>query len=279
MSQFIAYLKMSRISNLPTVWGNCLLAIAITDTFTWQYFAITAAICSLFYVAGMILNDVCDSEIDRRERPQRPIPSGVVKRQTAFIVAVFFMLCAIVTCEFIYNSHSLWHILAPIVLAMVIVVYNVWHKGNCFSPFVMASCRFMVYIVAALSASSILAQKIVIIAAVSASYIVGLTYMAMQENLYKVKNYWPTLFLALPFVYAVVNEAQIVYIAITLLWVLYNISLLYHKRIKNAIGGLIAGICFVDAMLLSTASSVEVLPYFLLLFICTFFAQKFIPGT
>ena len=92
MSQFIAYLKMSRISNLPTVWGNCLLAIAITNTFTWQYFVVAAAICSLFYVAGMILNDVCDSEIDRRERPQRPIPSGVVKRSTAFMVASFLML-------------------------------------------------------------------------------------------------------------------------------------------------------------------------------------------
>ena len=28
------------------------------------------------YLAGMVLNDVYDVEIDRRERPDRPLPSG-----------------------------------------------------------------------------------------------------------------------------------------------------------------------------------------------------------
>ncbi|BBM83272.1 UbiA family prenyltransferase [Candidatus Uabimicrobium amorphum] len=279
MSQFIAYLKMSRVSNLPTVWGNCLLAMTAIGNFTWSHFAMVSAICSLFYVAGMILNDVCDSEIDRKERPQRPIPSGIVKRHTALLVATLILLSAIFIYEFIYAYPSLWQTLAPLALAAVIVLYDVWHKGNNFSPFIMAACRFMVYIVAALSIASYPTQNIIVMAAVAASYIVGLTYMAMQENLYKVKNYWPALFLALPFLYAAIHQAQIIYIVIAFLWVLYNIFLLYNKRIKNAIGGLIAGICFVDAMLLSTVSSTESLPYFFVLFVCTFFAQKFIPGT
>ena len=35
---------------------------------------------ALFYTAGMILNDVADLEVDRRERPERPLPSGAVSR-------------------------------------------------------------------------------------------------------------------------------------------------------------------------------------------------------
>ncbi len=46
---------------------------------------------SLAYVAGMYLNDAFDAAIDRRERPDRPIPSGRVARRTVF-VAGFAML-------------------------------------------------------------------------------------------------------------------------------------------------------------------------------------------
>ena len=35
---------------------------------------------ALFYTAGMILNDVLDDDVDRRERPERPLPSGAVSR-------------------------------------------------------------------------------------------------------------------------------------------------------------------------------------------------------
>ena len=33
-----------------------------------------------FYTAGMILNDLLDYEVDVRERPERPLPSGAVSR-------------------------------------------------------------------------------------------------------------------------------------------------------------------------------------------------------
>lgn len=37
-----------------------------------------AAASSCFYLAGMALNDYADREVDARERPNRPIPSGRV---------------------------------------------------------------------------------------------------------------------------------------------------------------------------------------------------------
>ena len=43
---------------------------------------IAASAC--LYAAGMVLNDAFDAELDARERPERPIPSGRIARRAAF---------------------------------------------------------------------------------------------------------------------------------------------------------------------------------------------------
>ena len=45
----------------------------------------------LLLAAGNMLNDYCDSEIDRSNKPRRPIPSGRIERREALIAAVLFM--------------------------------------------------------------------------------------------------------------------------------------------------------------------------------------------
>ncbi|WP_407691191.1 SCO3242 family prenyltransferase [Saccharopolyspora mangrovi] len=45
------------------------------------------AASSCFYLAGMALNDYADRELDARERPERPIPSGRVRPRTALALA------------------------------------------------------------------------------------------------------------------------------------------------------------------------------------------------
>ena len=84
------YAELGRISNLPTCMTNVLVGCAIGagggafDLPT--VFGISLAI-ALFYVAGMALNDVADLEVDRIERPQRPIPSGRINRRSAGVFA------------------------------------------------------------------------------------------------------------------------------------------------------------------------------------------------
>src|SRR5260370_21146896 len=70
------YLRLGRVSNLPTVWTNVLAGVVLAGgrpeprllIFLW-----TAL--SFFYVGGMFLNDAFDRRLDARERPERPIPS------------------------------------------------------------------------------------------------------------------------------------------------------------------------------------------------------------
>ena len=65
-----AWLQLARVSNTPTVVSNtvagAVLAAVTADVATVIVVAVAMA---LFYTAGMILNDVLDEEIDRRDRP------------------------------------------------------------------------------------------------------------------------------------------------------------------------------------------------------------------
>ena len=45
-----------------------------------------AAAFSLLYTGGMYLNDAFDREVDARERPERPIPSGRVRAGSVFAI-------------------------------------------------------------------------------------------------------------------------------------------------------------------------------------------------
>src|SRR5688572_31926696 len=79
-------LRLGRVSNLPTVTSNVLAAVALAGARPSP--AVLVALCaglSAFYVGGMYLNDAFDRDIDRRERPERPIPSGQVDAATVFL--------------------------------------------------------------------------------------------------------------------------------------------------------------------------------------------------
>ena len=63
--------------------GFLVVQVAAEGERTWQIrpadvrvLLLLAAASSLLYAAGVVLNDVFDLEIDRHERPERPIPSG-----------------------------------------------------------------------------------------------------------------------------------------------------------------------------------------------------------
>ena len=85
-------LRLGRVSNLPTVWTNTLAGIVLASgTLVDARAPLLLVALSLFYVGGMYLNDAFDAELDAKERPERPIPSGQISARTVFI-AGFAML-------------------------------------------------------------------------------------------------------------------------------------------------------------------------------------------
>src|SRR5437899_1088645 len=61
-------LVLGRISNLPTVWSNCLAAWLLAGGGPWSRFAILGTGASFLYTGGMFLNDAFDVEFDRKYR-------------------------------------------------------------------------------------------------------------------------------------------------------------------------------------------------------------------
>ena len=85
--QLRTLLVLGRVSNLPTVWSNCLAAWWLGGGGRWERFAVLCAGASLLYTAGMFLNDAFDADFDRRYRAERPIPSGQISPRAVWSMA------------------------------------------------------------------------------------------------------------------------------------------------------------------------------------------------
>src|SRR5690348_3930760 len=97
------YLKLSRISNLPTIWTNAIAATVLAGSEpSGTAFIATVVGLSLVYTAGMFLNDAFDSDFDRRFRKDRPIPAGEIGSREVF--AVGFGLLALGEGAFLFRS-------------------------------------------------------------------------------------------------------------------------------------------------------------------------------
>jgi len=176
-----AYLDLCRVSNLPTVWTNVLAASLLAGGGVLERgpAALAALALSLFYLGGMALNDLCDCDHDRLQRPSRPIPSGRIPVTDArlFTLALF-------AAGFLVLALAPWPAALPaaVLLLAVIYAYDRHHKQNPYSVLLMASCRFLVYVVAALAVSGRVATPVLLAGAIQFSYIVLLSLVARWEN-------------------------------------------------------------------------------------------------
>src|SRR5271169_1073771 len=76
--RFRTLLVLGRVSNLPTVWSNCLAGWWLSGGGNyWKLPLLLLGISSL-YTGGMFLNDAFDADFDRQRRASRPIPSGQI---------------------------------------------------------------------------------------------------------------------------------------------------------------------------------------------------------
>lgn len=173
-SRWRAYLLLSRLSNLPTVWSNVLAGSAIAALpVAWSHVAGIAAAMSLAYTGGMFLNDAFDAPHDRRAQPSRPIAAGDVTRSEVFVGGTL-LLGAGVAIATAYGAGS-----AAALLALAIVVYDARHKGVALAPVVMGLCRALVYVVAATSLQRFDA-RVAVAAGVIALYVASLTIVAKR---------------------------------------------------------------------------------------------------
>src|SRR6478609_631520 len=85
------YLRLMRPANIVTAVSDILAGIAIAGYFTGnnpgkiQLLPVVLLVVSTIglYGGGVVFNDVFDAELDTIERPERPIPSGLISKMEA----------------------------------------------------------------------------------------------------------------------------------------------------------------------------------------------------
>ncbi|ATL49698.1 polyprenyltransferase [Chitinophaga caeni] len=90
------------------------------------------------YGGGVVFNDIFDAELDRVERPERPIPSGAVSKTQAIILGIYLLLIGI----FAAFTISILTGYIAIAIAACALIYNKWGKHRGFlGPVNMGICR------------------------------------------------------------------------------------------------------------------------------------------
>lgn len=174
-----SYLLLSRISNLPTVWTNVLAAHAAAAGFIASFNEAVLAF-SLFYIAGMFLNDAFDAAFDAQARSDRPIPNGDVSRTEVFVIGFALLLAGELSLARVSNPAAamLW----GLALAAAIVFYDYRHKGRWYGPVVMGACRALIFCAASAGAIGVVTPAAAVAAIVMWFYIIALTIVARTSG-------------------------------------------------------------------------------------------------
>lgn len=144
------YLQLCRPANLPTAAADVLAGLAIAGLFNVTDFiwdpnlvfpleALLLVASSVFlYAGGVVMNDVFDADLDASERPERPIPSGVVSLKSATILGSLLLLVGFL----ISLSVSEYTGIVAAILVIAILSYDKFAKHyGFFGPLNMGICR------------------------------------------------------------------------------------------------------------------------------------------
>ncbi len=150
MKTVLAYLRLTRPANIVTAIADILAGwwisisvenafsewIVIPNRFATLLFLVLATIG--LYGGGVVMNDVADFELDKIERPERAIPSGIISRTSATIFGISLLIAGIF-CAVIVSTLSGGIALTIAILALI---YNFFGKySRFFGPINMGMCR------------------------------------------------------------------------------------------------------------------------------------------
>ncbi|MDR2761641.1 MAG: UbiA family prenyltransferase [Planctomycetaceae bacterium] len=181
-------LQLLRISALPTILSNVLAAYLIGhgDNFVLLLFLFVSA--SSIYLGGMVLNDYFDADLDAIERPERPIPSGKISLQSAFILGMSLTTIGVFIgfiCPFLGQggvSEKRMAIALVTILFCCAISYNAFLKRmSIIGPVTMGACRILCYLFVFFTVEQTVLTSHVIWSLLVGTYIMCLTMVSSFE--------------------------------------------------------------------------------------------------
>jgi 4-hydroxybenzoate polyprenyltransferase len=225
MARLSALLATGRVANLPTVWTHVLTGVwlvthgyALTSSVLLWPIVLMLLAASLLYVGGCFLGDAWDAAFDRANRPDRPIPRGILSSRAVAAIAWLMLVAAWLLAPLsipaiwlgsdlfadlsnpgiasaLFGNALLFATLATTLLLACIVSYAALHKRvPWLGMLLMGGCRGLLILWAATLASlhpgstadqlAIVALNPAVLAAAAASalYTVGFVLVARTES-------------------------------------------------------------------------------------------------
>jgi UbiA prenyltransferase family len=282
---FRTLLVLGRVSNLPTIWSNCLAGWWLSGGGNFWKLPFLLVGTSALYTGGMFLNDAFDADFDRQRRTTRPIPSGAISPKIVWRAGWGWLALGILCLLFLGKVASV----LALALIACILIYNATHKFITASPWLMGLCRLWVYVIAGTAGADGLNGWPIWCGMALAFYVVGLSYVAKRESLRGPVPYWSLWLLATPIILAMLmntGETQkpaMLVSTILVLWIARSLRTIFQggeTNVRRIVSGLLAGIVFVDWLAVApqishTTSAI----IFVSLFGLTMLLQKFVPAT
>ena len=190
-----AWLQLIRLPNVFTAMADVLMGYLFTHAIaapTWrlpgEFWCLLGASC-LLYTSGMVLNDVYDREVDARERPHRPIPSGRVLLTQARWLGYGLLLAGMALGGLAGGlSGQLRSGLVVLLLATAVIFYDAVLKRTPLAPVLMGTCRLLNVLLGMSVAPEPWQAVHYLVAGGIGLYIVGVTWFARTEA--RTSNRW-----------------------------------------------------------------------------------------
>lgn len=186
-SRALAWWQLLRAGNVFTAASNVIAGFLIVQR-SWQPAEVLALLIgssACLYLAGMVLNDVYDAELDAVERPERPIPAGHISRTTASSAGYALLASGVLLSWLaaLTAGHPMPGLIG-LLLGYAIVRYDRVLKSTWAGPLAMGWCRFLNVLLGASVATHIAREGWAFGYALAIGlYTVLLTYVARSETI------------------------------------------------------------------------------------------------
>ncbi|HXR05606.1 MAG TPA: UbiA family prenyltransferase [Verrucomicrobiae bacterium] len=277
-------LILGRVSNLPTVWSNCLAGWWLGGSGNFGKLPLLLVGVSALYTGGMFLNDAFDADFDQRRRRERPVPSGAIPLSSVWYWGWAWLALGLLCLTLVGKITGA----LAVVLAVCIVLYNAAHKAIPGGPWLMGVCRMFVYVIGGSTSVWGLSGWPIWGGMALGIYVAGLSYVAQRESFRKRIPYWPLALLAAPVALAAIMDTDQgrmpgIWLSLVLvLWVAYCTRTIFQPievNVARMVSGLLAGIIWVDWLAVAPGCPPWLSYIFLLLFAQTLVLQRYVPAT
>lgn len=148
------YLQLMRPANIITALADIMAGFAVATTPFYLFLAhadpgasnhrlplahllLLLLSTTGLYGGGVVMNDVFDAELDALERPERPIPSGRVRKGRAATLGIVLLGTGVLLAWLVSRTSGL----IALSIALLAVIYDRWGKHTFLGPINMGMCR------------------------------------------------------------------------------------------------------------------------------------------